>query len=43
MTKTIVVGQACHSADVPVFTSSGTNYCQQSKEDGLLRSKPSGK
>ena len=43
MPEIIEVGQVCRSADVPVFTSSDTNYCQQSKEDGLLCWKSSGK
>ena len=43
MPETIEVGQVYRSADVPVFTCSDTNHCQQSKEDGLLCSKPSGK
>ena len=41
--QTIEVGQVFCTEDVPVFTSSDTNHCQKSKEDGSLCSKPSGK
>ena len=35
MPEMIEAGQVFCNADVPVFTSSDTNHCQQSKEDGF--------
>ena len=39
----IQVWKVCRNADVPVFTYSDTSHCPQSKEDGLMCSRPSGK